>query len=153
MISPENVIQRPKVQYSDADKKYHMWWHADDAEYSLLLQGHAVSDKIEGPYEYVDAIKPLGNWSQDFGLFTDFKDGRSYALYSNGDSVEGRDNYLASFNDELSDLEEVVWRWDKFDLEAPTIIQTDSSYYCLMSHKTGYRPNSKSTGPLWCEQR
>jgi hypothetical protein len=23
-ISPENVIQRPKVQYSEADKKYHV---------------------------------------------------------------------------------------------------------------------------------
>jgi hypothetical protein len=37
----------------------------------------------------------------------------------------------------------VVYRWNKFDLEAPTIIQTDKSYYALMSHKTGYRPNSR----------
>ncbi|KAI6781048.1 uncharacterized protein J7T54_003215 [Emericellopsis cladophorae] len=142
MISPHNVIQRPKVQYSDEDKKYHMWWHADDDKYSLLLQGHATADNIEGPYTYDKAVKPLGNWSQDFGLFTDFKDGRSYALYSNGDRVEGRDVYLTSFNDELTDLEEVVFRWDKFDFEAPTIIQTDHSYYALMSHKTGYRPNN-----------
>jgi len=119
-----------------------MWWHADDSKYSWLLQGHATSENIAGPYEFDKAVTPLGNWSQDFGLFTDFKDGRSYALYSNGDRVEGRDNYLTRFNEELTDLEEVVFRWDKFDLEAPTIIQTDHSYYCLMSHKTGYRPNN-----------
>lgn len=120
-----------------------MWWHADDSEYSLLLQGHATSDNIAGPYKFDKAVAPLGNWSQDFGLFTDYKDGRSYALYSNGDNVEGRDNYLTSFNDDLTDLEEVVFRWNKFDLEAPTIIQTEDSYYALMSHKTGYRPNSR----------
>ena len=126
-----------------------MWWHADDSKYSLLLQGHATADSIQGPYKFDKAVAPLGNWSQDFGLFTDFKDGRSYALYSNGDRVEGRDSYLARFNDELSDLEEAVYRWPKFDLEAPTIIQTDRSYYALMSHKTGYRPNSKLCFGTW----
>ncbi|CAH0016154.1 unnamed protein product [Clonostachys rhizophaga] len=141
-ISPESIIQRPKVQYSDVDQKYHMWWHADDSKYSLLLQGHATSDNISGPYLFDKAVAPLGNWSQDFGLFTDYKDGRSYALYSNGDSVQGRDNYLTRFNEGLTDLEDVVYTWPKFDLEAPTIIQTEKSYYALMSHKTGYRPNN-----------
>jgi hypothetical protein len=31
----------------------------------------------------------------------------------------------------------------EMDLEAPSIVQTDTSYYMLMSHKTGYRPNGK----------
>lgn len=119
-----------------------MWWHADNATYGLLLQGFATADNVAGPYTFQNATAPLGNWSQDFGIFTDYKDGRSYALYSNGDRAEGRDVYLTSFNEEVSDLGEVVHRFDKFDLEAPTIIQTDKSYYALMSHKTGYRPNS-----------
>ncbi|RYC65926.1 hypothetical protein CHU98_g330 [Xylaria longipes] len=130
-ISPSMIIQRPK-----------MWWHADNSSYGLLLQGFASSDKIEGPYEFVNATPPLGNWSQDFGLFTDWRDGRSYALYSNGDSKEGRDVYLTSYNEEVSALDEVVHRFDKYDLEAPTIVQTEKSYYALMSHKTGYRPNN-----------
>ncbi|KFY17651.1 hypothetical protein V492_00502 [Pseudogymnoascus sp. VKM F-4246] len=141
-ISPENIIQRPKVVYSEELDKYEMWWHADNSTYGLLLQGLATSDTIGGPYSFVDATAPLGNWSQDFGIFTDYKDGRSYSLYSNGDRKEGRDVYIARFNETLTGLEEVVHRFDKFDLEAPTIIQTDNSYYALMSHKTGYRPNN-----------
>jgi hypothetical protein len=119
-----------------------MWWHADDRKYSLLLQGLATSDNIAGPYTFQKAVAPFGNWSQDFGLFTDYKDGRSYALYSNGDRVEGRDVYVSRFNQNVTDLEEVVYRFPKFDLEAPTILQTENSYWALMSHKTGYRPNS-----------
>ncbi|OWP03263.1 glycoside hydrolase family [Marssonina coronariae] len=136
-IAPSSIIQRPKVVYSEPLDQYHMWWHADNSTYGLLLQGLAVSKTISGPYSFVNATAPLGNWSQDFGIFTDYKDGRSYSLYSNGDRKEGRDIYLTSFNKELTELEKVVHRFDKFDLEAPTIIQTDKSYYALMSHKTG----------------
>lgn len=120
-----------------------MWWHADDANYTSLVQGLATSDNIAGPYKFEKAISPLGNWSQDFGAFTDYKSGHSYALYSNGDGVEGRDVYLSKFNDNLTNIEEVTFRFNKYDFEAPTIIQTDKSYFALMSHKTGYRPNSK----------
>jgi hypothetical protein len=141
-ISPTNIIQRPKVVYSEATGEYHMWWHADNSTYGLLLQGLATSPTIQGPYTFVSATAPLGNWSQDFGFFTDYKDGRSYALYSNGDSVEGRDVYLTAYNENVTALDKVTYRFPKFDLEAPTIVQTDKSYYALMSHKTGYRPNN-----------
>ncbi|KAJ2897012.1 glycosyl hydrolase [Zalerion maritima] len=141
-ISPDNIIQRPKVVYSDKLEEYHMLWHADNSSYRLLLQGLGTSKSIEGPYEFASATAPLGNWSQDFGLFTDMRDGRSYALYSNGDSVEGRDVYIGELNENKTEVSEVTFRFDKFDLEAPCIIQTDRSYYALMSHKTGYRPNN-----------
>lgn len=164
-ISPENIIQRPKVAYSQETDDYHvsglpnssatslvnkmltlttkMWWHADNSTYGLLLQGHAVSSTIGGPYSFVDATAPLGNWSQDFGMFTDYQDGRSYALYSNGDSLYGRDVYISAMNKNLSALEKAVHRFPKFDLEAPSIMRTENGYWALMSHKTGYRPNSK----------
>jgi hypothetical protein len=122
-----------------------MLWHVDNSSFGLLLQGLAMSSNIAGPYSFISAQSPLGNWSQDFGIFTDYKDGKSYALYSNGDKREGRDVYLTSYNDNVTGLDSVVHRFDKYDLEAPTIIQTDTSYYALMSHKTGYRPNSKTT--------
>ncbi|ROW13291.1 hypothetical protein VPNG_05425 [Cytospora leucostoma] len=140
-ISPESIIQRPKAVFSEATGKYNLWWHADNSSYGLLLQGLATSDNVTGPYEFVSATSPLGNWSQDFGLFTDYKTGRSYALYSNGDTVDGRDDYISLYNEEVTELEEVVHRFNKYDLEAPAIVQTDRSYYALLSHKTGYRPN------------
>jgi hypothetical protein len=121
-----------------------MFWHADNSTYGWLLQGFASSSNIAGPYTFIDATSPLGNWSQDFGMFTDFKDGKSYSLWSNGDRKEGRDVYLTSYNDDITALDKVVHRFDKYDLEAPTIVQTEKSYFALMSHKTGYRPNSKS---------
>lgn len=140
-ISPDMIIQRPKVVFSEATRQYHMWWHADNSSYGLLLQGFATSDQIAGPYSFVSATSPLGNWSQDFGIFTDYKTGRSYALYSNGDTVEGRDDYISLYNEEITELEKVVYRLNKYDLEAPCIVQTEQSYFALMSHKTGYRPN------------
>jgi hypothetical protein len=85
-----------------------MLWHADNSTYGWLLQGLATSDTVAGPYEFVSATSPLGNWSQDFGLFTDRTDARSYALYSNGDSVDGRDVYLTRYNTNITALEEVV---------------------------------------------
>ncbi|EQB49244.1 hypothetical protein CGLO_11446 [Colletotrichum gloeosporioides Cg-14] len=141
-VSSHNRIQRPKVIYSKETGQYHMWWHVDDSKYSLLLQGLATSDSIAGPYTFQKAISPLGNWSQDFGAFTDYKKGESYALYSNGDRPEGRDVYVSKFNRNLTDVEEVTFRFDKYDFEAPTILQTEKSYFALMSHKTGYRPNN-----------
>ncbi|KAH8199601.1 hypothetical protein TruAng_006251 [Truncatella angustata] len=141
-ISPKNIIQRPKVVYSEVSNEYHLHWHADNSSYGLLLQGYATSPTVQGPYTFVNATAPLGNWSQDFGLFTDYKDGRSYALYSNGDSRDGRDVYVTRYDEDKAELEEVVYRFPKFDLEAPTIVQTDKSYYAIMSHKTGYRPNN-----------
>ncbi|OAF60384.1 hypothetical protein VC83_03267 [Pseudogymnoascus destructans] len=141
-ISPKTIIQRPKVIYSKELDKYEMWWHADNSAYGPILQGLATSDTISGPYTFVDVTAPLGNWSQDFGIFIDYKDGHSYSLYSNGDRKEGRDVYIRLINETGTGLDEVVHRFDKFDLEAPTIIQTDNSYYALMSHKTSYRPNN-----------
>lgn len=50
--------------------------------------------------------------------------------------------YVTRYDEDVAGLEEVVYRFPKFDLEAPSIVQTDKSYYAIMSHKTGYRPNN-----------
>ncbi|KAH8829436.1 glycosyl hydrolase [Flagelloscypha sp. PMI_526] len=140
-ISPQAIIQRPKVVWSEPKQEYHMWWHADNSSYGWLLQGLATSPNISGPYTFQTAVSPLGNWSQDFGMFTDI-DGSSYALYSNGDSAQGRDDIVAKFNADVTALEEIVYTFQDFDLEAPSIVNTGKSYYAIMSHKTGYRPNN-----------
>ncbi|KAH7368739.1 glycosyl hydrolase [Plectosphaerella cucumerina] len=141
-IANTGVIQRPKVVFSKQTGKYHMFWHADDRPYTRLAQVFATADRIAGPYTFQKAFQPLGTPSQDFGIFTDYKDEKSYALYSSGDSVEGRDVFISAFNDDLTDVKEVTYCFQKYDFEAPTILQTDRSYFAIMSHKTGYRPNN-----------
>ncbi|KAI4844072.1 glycoside hydrolase family 43 protein [Aureobasidium sp. EXF-8845] len=141
-IAPDKIIQRPKVLYNAINDRYHMHWHADNSTYGWLLQGLATSPNITGPYTFSNATAPFGNWSQDFGTFTDYKTQKSYAMYSNGDRREARDVYIAAYDDFNTELSEIVHRFDKYDLEAPSIIQTENSYYALMSHKTGYRPNN-----------
>jgi hypothetical protein len=122
-----------------------MWWHSDNATFGLLLQGFAKSPNISGPYTFVKIISPLGNWSQDFGLFTDHKDGESYSLYSNGDARYGRDLYITALNNDTSELDKVIHRFDKYDLEGPSIVQTQRGFFMIASHKTGYRPNSATS--------
>ncbi|KAL4933806.1 glycosyl hydrolase [Aspergillus undulatus] len=117
-ISNHDRVQRSKAIYSEETGQYYMWWHADDDSYSWLLQGLATADNIAGPYTFVEATSPLGN------------------------CVEGRDVYVSKFNGNLTAVEEVTYWFPKYDFEAPTILQTEKSYYALMSHKTGYRPNS-----------
>lgn len=118
-------------------------WYADDAKYSRLLQGLATSDHKAGPYKFEKVIQPLGGHSLDFGIFIDYKDGKSYALYSSSDGYDGRDVFISAFNAGLTYIKEVVYRFYKYDFEAPTIIQTERSYYAIMNHKTEYRPNSE----------
>lgn len=128
-----------------------MFWHADNQQYTRLAQGFATAENIAGPYTFVKACRPLDTPSQDFGLFTDYKSGKSYALYSSGDGLDGRDTFIGAFNDELTQVVEVMHCFRKYDLEAPTIIQTDDSYFAIMSHKTGYRPNSTSSHDIFLD--
>ena len=96
--------------------------------------------------------------------------GDAYALYSNGDSAAGRDVVISSINEDKTNLTEVIYTfpgWSQFslyftdkrrscahrsmpdfDLEAPTIIRTDKSYYLIASHKTGVSSLSLLSHPI-----
>ncbi|KAL1733518.1 glycosyl hydrolase [Schizophyllum commune] len=152
-IDASRVVERPKVVFSEQTQEWILWFHSDNSSYGLLQQGIATSPNITGPYTFQRAFNPLGGTSQDFGLFQDV-DGQSYALYSNGDAAEAHDNIIARMNSNFTDVEEVVYTFPDFDLEAPAIIYTGTHYYILMSHKSGYRSNNvvvfsadKITGP------
>jgi hypothetical protein len=82
--------------------------HADNTTFGLLLQGLATSPNITGPYTFVQAVSPPGNWSEDFGMFID-RDGEAYALYSTGDTVAGRDDLISKMNSERTNLTEIVY--------------------------------------------
>lgn len=54
-------IERPKVIYNRKNKKFVMWWHHNINEqgYKNAMVGIAVSDKAEGPYNFVRIFRPL----------------------------------------------------------------------------------------------
>ncbi|KAF9453112.1 carbohydrate-binding module family 35 protein [Macrolepiota fuliginosa MF-IS2] len=140
-IAPDLVAERPKAVFDPVNKNWVLWFHSDNSTYGLLRQGVATSPNITGPYEFQKAFSPLGGTSQDFGLFQDV-DGSAYALYSNGDDPAAHDNLISRMKPGFTDLEEVVYTFLDFDLEAPAIVFSGKRYYILMSHKTGYRPNN-----------
>jgi beta-xylosidase len=54
-------IERPKVIYNKKTKKFVMWWHHDinGQGHKNALTGVAVSDRVEGPYAFVQVFRPL----------------------------------------------------------------------------------------------
>jgi hypothetical protein len=48
-----------------------MYIHADNTSYGLHLQAMALADKVQGPYALQAIYNPLGQASQDMGLFLD----------------------------------------------------------------------------------
>ena len=117
-------------------------WFANDNSTDLKWQGYAVSKNITGPYEYVDSIHPLGYWSSDYGAFADYKTGKQYAIFAGGLNGSVSNNVIGEYNANASDLSEIIYIFNLTDSEGPTVVQTDQSYWALMSHKTGYTPNN-----------
>ncbi|KAK7464767.1 hypothetical protein VKT23_005974 [Stygiomarasmius scandens] len=116
-----------------------------DGKWYWFGQNERAEDKelFSGPYAFQEVFSPIGGTSQDFGLFQDVDhDGASYALYSNGDADAAHDNLISRMNSTFTGVEELVYEFLDFDLEAPTMFFSGSRYYILMSHKTGYRPNN-----------
>ncbi|KZV89385.1 Arabinanase/levansucrase/invertase [Exidia glandulosa HHB12029] len=140
-LSLSSVVERPKVIWNEPSKQWRLWWHSDNSTYGELKQAVATSPNITGPYTFLGSHRPLGDFSQDFGLFQD-DDGKAYTLYSNGDSAVGRDNKIDLLNADFTNQTETIYKFNDIDLEAPTILRTPKKYYIVMSHKTGYRPNN-----------
>ena len=63
------IIERPKVIYNKKNKQFVMWFHHElkDMGYSAALTGVAVSDKVTGPYVYLESVNPnAGQWPVNF---------------------------------------------------------------------------------------
>lgn len=141
---PENfgrgrVLERPKVIYNDATKKYVMYMHIDASQggkgYKVARVGVAVCDKIDGNYEYQESFRPLEHESRDMGLFKD-DDGKGYLLFE--DRPFGFRIALLS-PDYLKVEKQVALIPEK--LEGPALVKVKGLYYLLGSELTGWAPN------------
>jgi hypothetical protein len=62
------ILERPKVIYNHASKKFVMWFHLElkSMGYDAARSGVAVSDNITGPFEFVKSFRPnAGFWPQN----------------------------------------------------------------------------------------
>ena len=73
------MVERPKVIYNKATKKYVLWMHIDDSGYAEAKAGVAVGDTVCGKYTYISSSRPLGFVSRDMGLYVD-DDDKAYLL-------------------------------------------------------------------------
>jgi hypothetical protein len=63
------VLERPKVIYNKKTGKFVMWFHLElkGQGYNAAKTGVAVSDKVTGPYTFLNAVNPnAGIWPQGY---------------------------------------------------------------------------------------
>lgn len=80
-LHPSGVCERPKVLYNKKTKKFVMWVHSDNADYTYAGVSVAVSDRPEGPFKLLRTFQPNRQDSRDMTLFEDI-DGRAYLIHS-----------------------------------------------------------------------
>lgn len=78
-LGSNRVIERPKVIYNKATKKYVLWMHIDSSNYGEAKVGVATGDTVCGKFDYKGSFKPLNFESRDMGLFVD-DDDKGYLL-------------------------------------------------------------------------
>ncbi|KAJ7531416.1 hypothetical protein O6H91_14G043000 [Diphasiastrum complanatum] len=133
------VVERPKVIYNDKTRKYVMWMHIDNANYSKASVGVAVSLKPEGPFKYLGSAQPHGFDSRDMTVFKD-GDGTAYIIYSSEGNSELHVTVLAEdylgFRNIMSRVLVHGYR------EAPAVFKHRGLYYMITSGCTGWAPNT-----------
>jgi beta-galactosidase len=144
------VMERPKVIYNAATKKYVMWFHLElkGKGYSAARAGVAVSDKITGPYTFVHSFRPNGNMSRDMTLFVD-RDGSAYQVYSSRENYDLRICKLSP--DFLTATTEDKMLFSNHR-EAPALFYHQGKYFMITSGCTGWNPNKAilhTAASLW----
>lgn len=136
-LHTSRVIERPKVVYNKSTGKFVMWMHIDKEDYSYARAGVAVSDHPEGPYNYIESVRPNGNMSRDMTLYKD--DEKAYLFYTSENNqtmhvCQLADDYLKpTTNDKRILINE--------SREAPALFKHKKTYYLITSGTTGWSPN------------
>jgi hypothetical protein len=135
-LGPKWILQRPKVFYSPTTRQFVMYFHLDDARYTVAEVGIAVSSDPTGPFRYVRSFRPLGFESRDIGQFVD-DDGSAYLIF---ESRPSGGFYIVQLSaDRLSLSRRVAFL--HLPLEGGALVHTGDRYYVLGSHLTGWAPN------------
>jgi hypothetical protein len=133
---PSYRIERPKVIYNNATKKYVMYFHLDSAQFKMSMVGVATCDTVAGSYQYVRGFQPDGQRSYDMGLFQE-ADGTAYL-------VRSVDNQFAGFSqltaDDLNTTSDgIISQGPR--CEGQAVWRDGDKYYLLCSHLSGWKAN------------
>jgi beta-galactosidase len=150
-LHTSKVLERPKVIYNVATKKFVMWMHIDSEDYAFSRAGVAVSDSPTGPFQYIESVRPNGQMSRDMTIFKD-TDGKAYHIFSSETNATMRivqltDDYLRHTNNEKRIL-------INQHREAPAMFKRGNKYYLITSACSGWAPNAASiicSDSIWGE--
>jgi hypothetical protein len=159
-FGPHWILERPKVFYNAATRKFVMYMHIDGpstpdgkrGSYALARVGVATCDRVDGNYQYVRSFRPLGKESRDIGQFID-DDGSAYLIF---ESRPTRGFFIAKLSADFMDVEKEVC-FIQSPLEGGALVHYEGLYYLIGSRMTGWQPNpnqyataAKLEGP-WSE--
>ena len=140
-LHTSKVIERPKVIYNKKTRKFVMWLHLDNEDYSYARSGVAVSSAPAGPYHFIKSEKPNGNDARDMTIFQD-DDGKAYHFYSSEGNATMHITLLS--DDYLNHTKTEKKILINFSREAPAVIKYNKKYYLFSSACTGWVPNAAS---------
>jgi hypothetical protein len=150
-------IERPKVMYNESTGQFVMWAHKENgSDYSEARAAVAVSDTVDGDYDYRGSFRPLDHMSRDITVFVD-DDGTGYMVSA---ARENYDLHIYRLTDDYTAVESLVANpWPGGHREAPALFKRDGVYFMLTSGATGWDPNqqqyatSTSLDSGWSEMR
>ena len=132
------VLERPKVIYNENTKKFVMWLHIDSEDYAYSRAGVATADNPEGPYTFIESMRPNGQMSRDMTLFKD-DDGKAYHIFSSEMNATMHVSLLT--DDYLKPTGTVNRIFIDKSREAPAMFKRNDKYYLITSGCTGWAPN------------
>jgi hypothetical protein len=140
LADPENlgrgwILERPKVFYNAATKKFVMYVHIDDGRYQVASVAVLTSDTVDGDYHYLKIFRPLGHESRDIGQFVD-DDGAAYLIFE--DRPFGF--RIAKLSADYLNVEKEICLVPEH-MEGGAVVHYNGLYYVLGSALTGWNPN------------
>lgn len=160
------ILERPKVIYNEATRKFVMWFHLErkGQRYASAMCATAVSDSPTGPFRYIEAFRPnAGAWpvnvrdenrmphqknlflrdfeggqmSRDMTLFVD-DDAKAYHIYSSEDNKTTHISLLT--DDYLRPSGTFARAFKGRSMEAAAICKCKGRYHFLASSCTRWTP-------------
>jgi hypothetical protein len=156
LADPENlgrgwILERPKVFYNAATKKFVMYAHIDNGRYQFASVAVLACDTVDGDYQYLKSFRPLGHESRDIGQFVD-DDGTAYLIFE--DRPFGF--RIAKLSADFLNVEKEICLIPEH-MEGGALVHYQGLYYAIGSALTGWRANpnkyatAKSLAGPWSE--